>query len=476
MRSQILALTIIPMALLLVMILFFNQNSTDELLKANASLKAENDCLRMKQSLDILAAEEGFSDSARLDVIFSSCAQVAEARAFSNGERIYLYISKQPISRDENTELMTFSYCSCGVRTDFAVKTSSIRHGLISKVNLFINIVLAVLFLIVLYMSISSWYINAMETPLTQVLSAHEKLAKGEYDARIRPFSHKTSEIIRISGSFNNMAEELEKFKKELEEKNLNLESLNRKYMELNEKLEIDVSEKTKELREFFSLISHDLKVPLAAVQGYASLLMREKTGHLNEKQSKFLKSIAITNQHMTNLVRNLMDYFKHESGKAAYILQDFDIADIWEEIMTNISFTLEEKNLSLNTNISECGIRICADRTKISRAIINLLSNAIKISESGSQIDLLINEDKDKASISVRDYGKGIDKSKTEEIFRKFSQLPYGDRTQEGTGLGLYIVKKIIEGHNQTISVKSEEGKGTEFSFTLNLSKSEKI
>lgn len=467
MKRQILASVMFPMAIMLFLLIFFNQSSIDEILKSNNALKRDLERTRIRcEVTDALISGKG-SLSERLDRVFAFYSQISAVHAECGGNTVYEYRGQGA------TEPVEFRFTtSDGARKyDFTVRSQRISLGILSKINFFINTVFAAIFFMLSYMAISSWVTNVLEKPLSQILKGHEKLAKGEYGARIETeMSRSNSEILRIAGSFNTMANELEKFRKELEEKNIKLESVNSKYRNLNEKLEIEVGRKTKELREFFSLITHDLKVPLAAVQGYSALLLKDKTGGLNDKQRKFITNIAITNQHMTHLVRNLIDSFKYDSGKATYLFQDFDLGEIEDEVRTNVSFSLEEKNLELKTNIGGCKTRVCADRTKITRVITNLMSNAIKVSENNAVVELVCEERGGKAYITVRDHGKGIEDGKVEEIFKKFAQFPYSSKSAEGTGLGLYIVKKIIDGHGQSIKVRTAKNEGTSFTFSLNM------
>ena len=183
-----------------------------------------------------------------------------------------------------------------------------------------------------------------------------------------------------------------------------------------------------------------------------------------------FIKNIAIVNSHLTNLVRNLIDSFKYESGKTVYFFENFKLSELSGEIETNINLLLEEKNITLISNLKEKDFIVYGDKMKILRVIINLLSNAIKSSEENSKIELTCKElkKKKKISISITDHGKGIEEDKIKEIFKKFAQFPYSDKSSEGTGLGLYIVKKIIEDHKSEIEVTSDKQSGTSFTFYL--------
>lgn len=462
------------MTIVLMLTSYFNITSFETILQSNVKLKNEAECDRIKNIVISETEKQDLNQTSVQEKISEKLAEtpyVLEVEINDGNSLIYSYRAqlKRPKSF-ENGIVFSDNIDIKNYKDNLSIKicTDNNASRLLLKINIFFNIFFITLFLCLSYIAISSWISNALEKPLRHMFTAQEKLANGEFDVRIQTQRSKNSEIIRISSSFNRMAEELDKFKKELEEKNDKLKNINIKYKNLNEQLEIEIKKKTQELREFFSLITHDLKVPLAAVQGYASLLLKEKNTSLSEKQAKFIKNIAITNMHMTHLVRNLIDSFKYESGKAKYFFHNFPLCDISEEIYTNISLLLEEKNITLTSNIQEFNAMVYGDKIKIVRVILNLLSNAIKISEEGGEIKLWCEETKDKVLISVTDTGKGIKNIYIKDIFKKFAQFPYNDKTTESTGLGLYIVKQIIEGHNQQIDLETEDNIGTTFRFSL--------
>src|SRR5690606_2648532 len=137
-----------------------------------------------------------------------------------------------------------------------------------------------------------------------------------------------SNELVAVSRSFNRMVLDLVKYQRELEEKTTRLEQANTNYRVLNEQLEHKVEEKTAEMKEFFSLVSHDLRIPLAAVAGYADLLIKKRSApggsQLTEKQEKFVRSILVANSHAQDLVRNLLDAMRYEFGQPQIVEQEF--------------------------------------------------------------------------------------------------------------------------------------------------------
>ncbi|MDQ7822406.1 MAG: HAMP domain-containing sensor histidine kinase [Candidatus Eremiobacteraeota bacterium] len=330
------------------------------------------------------------------------------------------------------------------------------------------NITLVLIFLISTFIAISIWTDNAVRRPLEFILQAQDRLASGDFDTRVDLDLVHTNELARAYGSFNKMAGDLKKFREELERQNRRLFDLNERYRQLNEKLEQQVQDKTKELREFFSLVTHDLKVPLAAAQGYTELLLKSKTGPLTEKQEKFLRSIAMANSQLLHLVRNMLDSVKYDAGKISYYMENFKLSMLIEEIKSTLQLFLEERDVSLEVKVPPSCEMVHADRAKIGQVLTNLIGNAIEVSKPGDAITLTAEESGPVIRIIVADRGAGIEIRHITSIFNKFTQFTFGEKSSGGMGLGLYIVKKIIDGHSQRILVESEVGKGTIFAFTI--------
>jgi signal transduction histidine kinase len=336
------------------------------------------------------------------------------------------------------------------------------------KLIIFGNVSLVLIFLVCTFVAISIWSENAIKKPLDFILQAQAKLAKGDFDIRVNLDLAHTNELARAYSSFNKMAEDLKSFRQELEEKNIRLEELNRQYRQLNERLEQEVQKKTTELREFFSLITHDLKVPLAASQGYTDLLLKPKTGQLSEKQKKFLQSISMANSHLLHLVRNMLDSVKYDAEKINYFFESFEFSKLADEVQSNLHLFLEEKELELEVEIPPECEKVYADRMKIGQVLTNLISNAIAVSNPRDKILLQALDLGRSVELRICDKGPGISKEKQMSIFDKFTQFPDSQKASGGMGLGLYIVRKILEGHDQSIKVVSEPACGSTFIFIL--------
>ncbi len=330
------------------------------------------------------------------------------------------------------------------------------------------NLSLSIVFIMTAFVAIFMWSENAINRPLRNLLRAQEQLSRGDFDAHVDIQLPANNELAVISNSFNQMARELKAYKEELDEKTRKLEMLNDQYRELNENLEQEVENKTMELKEFFSLITHDLKIPLAAIKGYTSLLKKSKTGTLSKKQELFVDSIETSTIHLLGMVRNMLDSVKYDAGKVTYYMENFNIIDLVMEIENNIHPSISERSIEFSRNIPPACQWVYGDRTKIGQVISNIISNAIEYVPIDGKIQLSVWQKEDLVEVMIKDNGPGIPPEQLSLIFDKFKQIPGKESPSTSLGLGLYIVKKIMEGHGMKAWAISEEGQGSEFHFTL--------
>jgi signal transduction histidine kinase len=336
------------------------------------------------------------------------------------------------------------------------------------KLNLIFlgNCILGVIFFLTAFIAILFWSQNAIYRPLAYILRALEQLGRGDFSAHVDLTMPSTNELVRISSTFNDMVGDIRKFQEQLQEKSKTLEAINEQYKRLNERLEQEVEANTKEQREFFNLTAHDLKVPLAAIQGYADLLLRSP--ELSEKQRTYVTNISSACEHLLSLTKNLSDMVKYEAGKISYFMEDFTLDELLQEVHAHVNHLLEEKGLSFHTDVPDYCRRVRGDRMKIGQVLTNLVNNAITFTPRDGAIFAGARERAGLVEIFVEDTGAGIEKENLSKVFDRFSQFSTEFGRSSGLGLGLYIVKKIVEGHGQSITVKSTVGKGTRFAFTL--------
>ena len=242
----------------------------------------------------------------------------------------------------------------------------------------------------------------------------------------------------------------------------------------VEKKLFIDeIVEYDKMKTEFFANISHELRTPLNVILGSVQLIeMYSKSNKYNECQGKVIRNIAIMRQNcfrLLRLVNNLIDITKIDARSFEVHLKNYNIVSIVEEITMSVSEYIENKGIDLvfDTDIEEKVI--ACDAEKIERIMLNLLSNAVKFTPKGGNIYISVYDKYDCLCIQVRDSGIGIPQDKQKEIFQRFCQINnILSREHEGSGIGLNLVKSLVEMHGGTIYVDSELKKGTVFTINL--------
>ncbi|MBN1990989.1 MAG: HAMP domain-containing histidine kinase [Bacteroidales bacterium] len=226
----------------------------------------------------------------------------------------------------------------------------------------------------------------------------------------------------------------------------------------------------------FLGMAAHDLRNPLGVIQTYAMFIEEEAAHVLTDRQKEFLGVISQTSSFMLHLVEDLLDYSKIESGKINLNLSFFSISASvarWVEMQNTLS---KRKGISIVLKAPKKEYFVTADESKVEQVFINLINNAVKFSHPQSTIAVSICYKKGMVNITVKDKGIGISKENMAKLFRPFQKIEYeGTMGEKGTGLGLSIVKRIVEGHNGTITVESEQGKGSTFSFSIPISVNEK-
>lgn len=262
-------------------------------------------------------------------------------------------------------------------------------------------------------------------------------------------------EVQTLFNELTRINNELVNLQRELNRKNAELERLN-------------------ELKNsFIGMAAHDLRNPLGVIQNYAEFLAEQTTDTLTENQRWLLEVIQQSAHFMLGLVEDLLDYNKIESGKLELSKTTINLnttIERWVTIQTDLA---RHKQIAIKYYSPDDEIIIDADLRKLEQVFNNLLSNAIKFSYPGSEINVQIDRKGEFATISVRDRGIGMTQEQLEKLFKPFVRIAAeGTAGEKCTGLGLSIVKKIVEGHGGRIEVSSTPNKGTEFVVYLPLKK----
>ena len=244
------------------------------------------------------------------------------------------------------------------------------------------------------------------------------------------------------------------------------IEKLARELGEANEKLkELDQLKS-----EFLSLATHQIRAPLTAIKGYSSMLLEGDFGVLPQKAKDSIDTIMKSCQNLINIVGDFLNISRIEQGRMVYEKSIFDIGELVQEVANELKPNIQNAGLSLEIEIpNNFSAKVNADKGKIKQVIGNIIDNAIKYTPHGN-IKVSIFKEQNKIKIAVKDSGVGIDPSEIDKLFTKFSRTKDASKTNvTGTGLGLYIAKKMAEAHQGDIKVSSEGvGKGTTFTIEL--------
>ena len=269
--------------------------------------------------------------------------------------------------------------------------------------------------------------------PVQDILAATDKIAAGDFSVRLR-----ISHDYRRYGQFDYIKENLNKMAAELA--------------------------KTEVLHtDFISNVSHELKTPLAVIQNYAAALQNESLGA--KTRQKYAETLVSASKRLTALVTNILKLNKLENQELTPEYEKVRLGDMLAETIVQFDELIESKNLELECDLDEVELISCPNYLEI--VWNNLLSNAIKFTDAGGKISVSVKRAEGGAVVKVSDTGCGISPETGAHIFEKFYQ---GDtsHSKEGNGLGLALVKKVIDLIGGEITVESEEGKGSTFTVRL--------
>jgi len=250
------------------------------------------------------------------------------------------------------------------------------------------------------------------------------------------------------------------------------METLSRKVKKFatDKKLEIEMLQVREHYRrEFLGNVSHELKTPLFTVQGYLSTLT---DGAFEDKTilKKYLDRAEKGVERLIYIVEDLDMISKLESGELNLEIAEFDIVELIQSIVDMLEMKASKKNISLVLEHNNKPMWVAADKDKLQQVIINLIVNSIKYGKEGGETEISVTGfTSKKILVRVTDNGEGIESQNIPRLFERFYRVnKSGSRSEGGSGLGLSIVKHIVEAHKQKIYVESEYGVGSEFSFTI--------
>lgn len=318
------------------------------------------------------------------------------------------------------------------------VFVSSDNADILGAWQTFIGVVLAVLVAVMLIaMLMSLIFSKKMAEPLDQLTVASRKFALGDFSVRVENVDHRDDEIGTLLDSFNNMAASLER--------------------------------SDRKRQELIANISHELRTPMTTIAGFADGIIDGTIPR--EQEDKYLRKIADETRRLARLVRNMLDLSQAETkaiDKTKRI--KFDLSELLLQTLLSFESRAKVKNLDVDPQLPEDPMIVFAERDSITQVLYNLTDNAVKFAAEGSTITIRLYKRDGKAYVSIKDRGETIPQDDLPYIFDRFHK---SDRSRsldkDGVGLGLYLVKRIINSHDEDIAVTSRDGV-TEFVFTLPL------
>lgn len=284
---------------------------------------------------------------------------------------------------------------------------------------------------------ISLVYSKRMARPLDEMAAASRKFARGDFSVRVKQEDDTSDEMGSLIDSFNKMADSLEKAEARRS--------------------------------EFIANISHELRTPMTTISGFADGILDGTIP--KDQEEKYLRSIRDETRRLSRLVRDMLDVSQMRARASDPSKRTvFDLTELVLQTLLSFESRATKKNLDVDPQLPDNHIMVRADKDAITQVIYNLLDNAVKFAHEGTCITLRLYKDNGKAYVSVKDVGETIPPDDLPFIFDRFHK---SDRSRSldttGVGLGLYLVKTIINSHDEDIAVRSEDGV-TEFVFTLPL------
>ena len=259
----------------------------------------------------------------------------------------------------------------------------------------------------------------------------------------------------------------------------LSLEEIN----ELNKSLQRKIDEATKELRfsnrqlqrldeaknEFISMASHQLRTPLTSIKGYLDMMLEGDLGKITPTQRAVLREAFSSSERMVRLINDFLNVSRLQTGKFNIDKQKIDIAQILRDEVALLKVVADQRSVEMNLKINKKVPLIAADSEKIRQVILNMIDNAIYYSDPHKKVIISLKNNNDMIEFTVKDSGIGVSKSEQANLFSKFFRGTNARKKRpDGTGVGLFLARKVILSHDGEMIFESEEGKGSTFGFKL--------
>ena len=219
---------------------------------------------------------------------------------------------------------------------------------------------------------------------------------------------------------------------------------------------------------DFIAFAAHELRGPITVIRGYLDVLSDELEEKLEPDQVELFNRLVVSANRLSSYVNNILNASRYDRRHLRVHLREDGIKEIYDTIQDDMTLRASSQNRLLAVHFSDDLPTVAADRASISEVISNLIDNAIKYSNEGGVVNVTAEKDGDFVKVSVEDRGIGMPASVISNLFHKFYRSHRSRETVAGTGIGLYICKAIVESHGGKIGVRSTEGEGSTFEFTL--------
>ncbi|MEN0050375.1 MAG: HAMP domain-containing sensor histidine kinase, partial [Bacteroidota bacterium] len=347
------------------------------------------------------------------------------------GEGVKKTFSAAPIY--ENDELTGYAYVILASEEQARVSSSLLGNYMFRAGTSTFFITLLGAFGIGL---LALWYLTKN---LRQIIETVKRFKEGDYAARIP--EHAKGDLTVLADTYNEMADQIV--------------------------ANIDQIKSIDQFRqELIANVSHDLRTPLAIMQGYVETLIMKKDNIATEDREKYLNIVLNSSERLSKLVSQLFEYSKLEANQIEPEKEPFFIGELAQDVYSKYQILAKNKNIQLHLDASQELPLVFADVGLVERVLQNLMDNALKFTPENGEVTIQLAANKEAVEVKVSDSGPGISKEKQSYIFERYRRSEV--ESNKGAGLGLAIVKKILEIHNSTIQVISKPNEGSTFWFQL--------
>jgi signal transduction histidine kinase/DNA-binding response OmpR family regulator len=324
--------------------------------------------------------------------------------------------------------------------------------------------------------------IRSIVRPILALEESAKKIGQGDFKHRVPVMTD--DEVGNLAVQFNNMAENVENYyatlENNVEERTDELRHANEELFTKKQEFEAansELVEANKMKSQFLANVSHELRTPLNSIIGFSELLQDQNFGELNERQAQYIEFVHSSGEHLLNLINNILDLSKIETGKMVLNTVEFSIMEVLGEVLGIVRPIAHKRDIVIEAKTVPASPKLVADRGKFKQIMLNLLSNAVKFNVEGGKVDVgweIVEEPSGMELtryliFSIKDTGIGIKEEDKGKLFKEFEQIDSSiTREYGGTGLGLVLTKRLVELHNGSIWFESAPSKGSVFYMKL--------